>query len=268
MPLNFSSLPPELRQLILAFVAQDYLDDDYLHRRPSLSLAPYTAVNHEWQHAFERTIFSSLRLHPGRLDDFAAYLTGERRRRVKRIVLHARLDEYACAPCADEETVAEKLENNRRFGRTLAGFFEIMHGWEAGEAAPGGISLEVTVSSPSDFREAPFDVWDRRRWDRADIGDKRFLRSAVDFAGQDDEARKLGLLKPVYVISSFTAGSIGRRTVHPGAYGEIISALPCVRRVSLSLPKELRLPMRKLHFSREVPRREPSAPLLSAADTS
>lgn len=257
MPTNFNSLPPEIRHLTLGFLAQGYVfNHDYLSpldQRPSLSLAPYASVCQEWRFVLERTTFASLCLRLDRLDGFAAYVTAERRRRVRHILLHVQLDEYPCPPRTPEETWPAKLQNNRKFSKTLSRFFEIMHEWEKDEVVPGGISLEMSVSSPSDFRNVPFSVWERRRWDGRDIGDKFFHKSAVDFIGQDDEARKVGFLRPTYVVSSFTSGAVGRRTVLPGAYGEIISALPCVRHVSLTLPKETRLHRRKLYFTRKSP---------------
>lgn len=255
MPTTFMSLPPELRQMTLGFLAQEYVfNHDYLSpldRCPSRSLAPYASVCREWKDVLERTTFSSLCMRLGRLDDLERYVVGERRRRVRHILLHVQLNPYHCLPCTRQETWDEKLWNNRTFSRTLVRFFEVMHKWERDEVVPGGISLEMSMSSPSDFRNVPLQLWERRRWDRNDIGDRRFTDSAVDFIGQDEEARVVGLLKPVYVISSFTSGVIGRRTVLPGAYGEIISALPGARKVSLTLTKEQHLRTRKVYLSRK-----------------
>lgn len=257
MPTTFMSLPPELRQIALGFLAREHVfNHDYLSpldRRPSRSLAPYASVCREWRDVLERTTFSSLCLNLGRLDELERYVAGERRRRVRHILLHVQLDPYHCSPCTERETWANKLWNNRTFSNTLARFFDIMHEWERSEVAPGGISLELSMSSPSDFRNVPLQLWERRRWDGNDIGDRRFVDSAVDFIGQDEEARVVNLLKPVYVISSFTSGAIGRRTVLPGAYGEIISALSGARKVSLTLTKEQHLRMRKVYLSRKFP---------------
>lgn len=255
MPTTFMSLPPELRGIALGFLAREHVfNHDYLSpldRRPSRSLAPYASVCREWKHVLERTTFSSLCLHLDRLDGLERYVTGERRRRVRHILLHVQLDSYPCLPCTEQESWATKLWNNRTFSKTLVRFFEIMHEWERHEVVPGGISLEMSMSSPSDFRNVPLQLWERRRWDRNDIGDRRFVDSAVDFIGQDEEARAVGLLKPVHVISSFTSGAIGRRTVLPAAYGEIISALSGARKVSLTLAKEQRLWMRKVYLTRK-----------------
>ncbi|SPO02819.1 uncharacterized protein DNG_05494 [Cephalotrichum gorgonifer] len=253
MPTTFIHLPAELRELVLSFLAEKYaFNHDYLSpldRRPSLSLASYASVCREWRYVLERTTFSSLCVHIGRLDDFARYVTAERRRRVRHILLHVRLPPYPCDPCTEKESWAVQLENNGNFTKTVCRFFEIMNEWEPEEVCPGGVSLEMSVSSPSDFRNMPFPLWESRRWNMTDIGDRRFLDSALDFIGQDEEARVVGLLRPAYAVTSFTAGAVGRRTIVPGAYGEIISALPCVRQVSLTLSKEQRLLLRNLYFS-------------------
>ncbi|KAL2111792.1 hypothetical protein VUR80DRAFT_9272 [Thermomyces stellatus] len=155
---------------------------------------------------------------------------------MRHILLQVQLDEHPFPPQMPEETLPEKARNNRTFSKTLPRLFEIMPEWDYDDALLGGISLELAVSSPSDYRKLPYNAWrEGRRLYTADIGDKRFLNSAVDFFGQDDKGRKIGLLKPVYAISSFEASPIGYRTDVPGAYGEIISALPRLRRVSLAV---------------------------------
>ena len=255
MPTNFNTLPAEVRDDIVNILAQEYTprhDDPTSAGPPGCSLTPYTTVCKEWKYVLERTTFRSLYIGLDNIDGLAVYVVGNRRRLVRHIMLQVQLDDYPCPPETREETWPEKVQHNKTFSKTLTRFFDIMHKWEDEEVVSGGICLELAVSSPTDFRNLSYAEWERRRWDRSDIGDRRFQNSAVDFFGQDDEGRKTCLLKPVYAISSFEASPIGLRTVVPGAYGEIISALPRVRDVCLTLPKDGRLDLRKKHFTRKA----------------
>lgn len=253
MSTNFNTLPAELREDIVNIFAQEYVppSDPSSNDPPDFSLAPYTTVCKEWKHVLERTTFRTLCVGLDNIDGLAAYVVGNRRRRVRHIMLQVQLDCYPC-PTVRRETWVEKLQNNKSFTKTLTSFFEIMHKWADEEVAPGGICLELAVSSPSDFRNLPRAQWEHRKADGSDIGDKRFQDSAVDFFGQDDECRKPSLLKPVYSITSFDASPIGLRIIVPAAYGEIIAALPRLREVCLTLPKVVRLDVRKQQFTRKT----------------
>lgn len=254
MPTNFNTLPAEIREHIVNIFAQEYvpaIDPSSAHP-PEFSLAPYTTVCKEWAYVLERATFRSLCIDLHKMAEFARCVTGNRRRRLRHVMLQVLLDGYSHRQARTEEAWFEKIRNNKRFSETLTGFFEIMHTWVDEDVVPGGIRLELAVSSVSDLRNLPRLHWERRRVNWLDIGDRRFQNSAVDFFGQDNEGRKAGLLKPVYAISSFHAGPVGLRTVVPAVYGEIISALPRLRDACLTLPKPARLDLRKQHFTRKT----------------
>ena len=251
MPTNLATLPPELRQTILFFLIEECLNAPKSTHYTSPGLAPYTTVCREWQEIIERQTFSNLYLCLDRLDEFEEFVVGVRRRRLRGILLHIRAPEYACDPCTQKESFDDKRRINDIFTETLTRLFALMNTWPEEDVVPGGIRLDLSVSSPSDLRNVGLVLWQKRRWNTRDIGERRFADSAVDFVGQDDERRVVGLLKPVYSITKFVSEGLHRRAVMPAAYAEIISALPNLREAYLNIMKERRVLVRRLNLSRK-----------------
>ncbi|PKS09960.1 hypothetical protein jhhlp_004583 [Lomentospora prolificans] len=245
---NLSTLPPELRRSVLLFLIEVCVNAPKSTHYTSPGLAPYAAVCREWQEVIERNTFSSLYLCLDKLDEFEKYVHGARRRRVRQIVVHIKAPEYSCDPCVQKETFDDKRRINDVFTRTLTRLFSLMHEWTPDEIIPGGIRMNMTVSSPSDLRNVNLQLWQKRRWNNRDIGERRFADSVVDFVGSDDVRRVVDVLKPVYAITCFVSEGLNRRAVMPAAYAEIISALPNVREVYLNLMKDRRVLVRKRNF--------------------
>ena len=241
----FMSLPGEIRVAIVNRLL-DYwkLDND------GEDIAPYAVVCREWQAVIERHTFSNLKLTNLRMPEFAQYVRNSRRRCLKRINLHVDLPEYFNDPCEHKETWNDKMANNWMFSTTFRGLFSTLHQWDDHEVRQGGIHLFFSMSSPSDLRNTAFDLWQRRRWNNNDIGEKRFADSYVDFVGQDEEFKRTSLLKPVYAITSLETCQLIRRSIMPAAYADIIANLPRLKEVSLDLIKEKNLLSRRLIFDR------------------
>lgn len=244
---GFPRLPPEIRVEIVKRLLDhwkiDGCDDD---------LAPYASVCREWQAVVERHTFAELRLTHRRMPDFGRFVTGRRRRGcLGRVQLHVELPEYANDPCEERETWEDKVANNTLFTHTWQQLFAILHTWADDEVTPGGIALFFSISSKSDLRNSTFELWQRRRWNVKDIGEKRFADSYIDFIGQDEELDRQNLLKPVYAITSFKTCPLIRRSVMPAAYSDIIARLPRVKEIDLDLIKERRLVLRRAIFDRK-----------------
>jgi hypothetical protein len=253
--LDINRLPPEIRSTIVGFVVQVYEHQAGLRHsstRFAFSLAPFASVCREWQQVVEKTTFSEVHLSLDRMDDFERYVTGTRRRRLRSIRLQVKLPAYDSDPCTNRETWDDKMANNGIFTLTFKRLFGSLSHWSDDIVAPGGIKLEMCTSSPSDLRNAPFDVWQKRRWNANDIGEKRFAESVLDFVGNSEVERVVGIFDRVFAITSFKTSVIDRRAIMPAAYAEIVAALPRVKDVQLDIIKEKRLPLRKLAFTRTL----------------
>jgi hypothetical protein len=214
---------------------------------PMEMLAPYATVSREFQAVVEPWIFRNLFLTPEKLIKFDSTVRESRRRCVHRIELHVDLDPYFNDPCDQRETLVTKLGNNQRFTDSFTTLFRSLATWPEHEVYKKGIALTFSVSSPSDLRNAQFELWQKRRWNAMDIGEKRFADSCLDFVGQD-ELKRVNLLPPVYAITSFQTSELNRRVVSPCAYADIIMQLPRLETVQLHIYKEKRITSRKVTF--------------------
>ena len=243
---GFACLPPEIRTEIVKQVL-----DHWVVGGDSEAVAPYATVCREWQSIIERYTFSNLKISLRRIPQFAQLVTHNRRRCLRRIHLHVELPEYLNDPCEERETWVDKVENNRLFTSTLGDLFACLHEWDEDEVADEGIHLYLSMSSESDLRNTSLELWQRRRWNLKDIGERRFAESNVDFLGQDEESQRHCALKPVYVITSFETCQLIRRSIVPAAYSDIIAKLPRVRKVVLEILKDRLLTVRRAFFNRE-----------------
>lgn len=242
---RFAKLPGEIRVAVVNRLL-DYwriCDDDE-------DISPYAAVCREWQAVIERHTFRHLKLSHLRIDEFGRIVTHNRRGCLEQIDLHVELPEYQNDPCEERETWDDKVANNQLFTKTFQDLFAVLSEWGDHQVCRGGIRLVFSISSKSDLRNSAFDLWQRRRWNVKDIGEKRFADSYIDFVGQDEELNRACLLKPVYAVTSFETCPLIRRAILPAAYSDIVAKLPRLRDVSLELIKERRLQVRRAIFDR------------------
>jgi hypothetical protein len=240
---GFAKLPPELRLLVLRNLLSNY-------KRSSDrgTLSQYASICREWQAIVEQYSFSELYITLLRLPKFAEYVQNGRRRCVKRIRLHVELPHYANDPCEVREGWEDKMKNNEIFTATFRDLFNTLSEWKDEDVCKNGIQLFFSISSCSDLRNTPPEIWQRRRWNSRDIGEKRFGDSVIDFIGQDEEFKRIELLKPVHAITSFQTCPLNRRAIMPMAYSDIIAKLPRLKQVSLGLIRERRLQIRRAVF--------------------
>ncbi|KAF9877284.1 oxoglutarate iron-dependent oxygenase [Colletotrichum karsti] len=203
---RFYQLPPELRATVV-----ECLVDYWRYGDESDSIAGYASVCKEWQAIVERYNFSSLRVTQLRLGEFDSMMVGSRRGLLRRIELHVSLPTYDNDPCERKETWEEKAENNMCFTRAVCGLFHSMNSWTLEEAYRGGVDLSLAISSPSDLRNANFELWQRRRWNIKDIGEKRALM--------------------------------------PAAHADIVARLPGLQEASFDILKDRKKETRKIHFN-------------------
>ncbi|OHW95054.1 hypothetical protein CSPAE12_06324 [Colletotrichum incanum] len=241
---RFCQLPPELRAAVVEHVV-----DHWRHGEDSDSLADYALVCKEWQAIIERFNFAVLRVTQANLDDFETAMVGSRRGIVKQINLYVELPTYDNDPCEKKETWEDKAENNACFTRAFYRLFRIMSSWSAEEAINGGIDFSLSISSPSDLRNANFELWQRRRWNIKDIGEKRFADSWIDFVGQDEEFDRVNRLPPVKVIRSFTVSPQNHRALMPAAHADIVARLPGLQEACFDITKDRKKETRKIHFN-------------------
>ncbi|KAE9576854.1 hypothetical protein CGMCC3_g7133 [Colletotrichum fructicola] len=241
---RFYQLPPELRATVV-----ESLVDHWRYADEQESIAPYASVCKEWQALVERYNFSALRVTQESLNEFEAYMVGSRRGLLKQINLHVQLPNYDNDPCEKKETWEDKFENNMCFTKAVHGLFRLMSSWTFSEACREGVDLTLSISSPSDLRNANFELWQRRRWNIKDIGEKRFADSWIDFVGHDEEFARNNPLPRVDVIRSFLASPQNHRALMPAAHADIVARLPCLREASFDILKDRRKETRKIHFN-------------------
>jgi hypothetical protein len=242
---SFMRLPGEIRIEVLKRLIDHWrIDGD------KGSIAAYTSVCREWQAEIERYTFKELHLSHTRMEDFGNIVKYNRRRCLERINLLVDLPEYENDPCEERETWEDKMANNQAFTRTFRDLFAFLAAWSDDDVCRDGIYLYLNVSSKSDLRNSGFELWQRRRWNVKDIGEKRFADSYIDFIGQDEEHNRTRLLRPVHAITSFETDSLIRRSIMPEAYSDIVAMLPRLRELSLDVIKERRLAARREMFDR------------------
>ncbi|OLN81559.1 hypothetical protein CCHL11_05564 [Colletotrichum chlorophyti] len=241
---RFYQLPPELRAAVV-----ECLVDHWRYGEEPESIAAYASVCREWQAIIERFNFALLRVTQNNLAEFEACMVPSRPGVLRQINLHVDLPTYDNDPCEKKETWEDKAENNRCFTRAFLGLFRIMSCWTPEETYPGGIDLVLSISSPSDLRNANFDLWQRRRWNIKDIGEKRFADSWIDFVGQDEEFDRVNCLPAVSVIRSFTVSPQNHRALMPAAHADIISRLPGLQTARFDITKDRRKETRRIHFN-------------------
>lgn len=132
---NWSTLPPELRLLILELPA-----------REGHGLAAYAQVCKEWQYIIEKRNFRRLKLQVPCLDDLEKIALSRRRQFIRNIWLNIELRPYTCRSCESPESYSWSSDNNSIIGRAISKLFCILSTW----TPRGGLTLELSAQSPSD----------------------------------------------------------------------------------------------------------------------
>lgn len=136
-PTNWTSLPLELRQLILEFLTQQ-----------TSGWGACASVNKEWQKILEKESFRRLKLGVRCLDEMPTIVGPRQAKLTRQVWLSIELPQYTCRDFDRMETSTE-MEHNRNFVRNAIGrLFSILAQWPVVEGAE--LSLELSIQSPSD----------------------------------------------------------------------------------------------------------------------
>lgn len=132
---HWVSLPPELRFLVLEFLAQE-----------KRGLASYAQVCKEWQQVMEKQNFRRLKLQAPCLNDFNR-MTSRNRALVQRVWLNIELQPYTCPSCETREHHSWTSDNDFLIAQAILKLFSILSTWGT---AGNGLTLEISTQSPSD----------------------------------------------------------------------------------------------------------------------
>jgi len=148
--LYWTRLPAEIRLKILEDVVRAAEQD-------GTCVTPYAAVSSEWQAVIEAVTFRSLNFSPAPIQTRGFATMANRGRRlglVRHIHMSLMIPEYNCFDCetppANREVwydESESLTETDRQGALAA--FRLLRDWKLED---GGVSLDITVQSPSDAR--------------------------------------------------------------------------------------------------------------------
>ncbi|KAI1393999.1 uncharacterized protein F4822DRAFT_424456 [Hypoxylon trugodes] len=142
MVVTWSDLSQEIRQMILSSLGSS-----------GTSIAPYAAVSKEWQQSIEAKNFKHLAI---RYEDFDAFgkLSRPHQKLVEHIQLCMELKEYDCNSCESYTLQRNAIYNEWMLNRSTTQFFKILKNWDIREEGDPGLTLEINIYSPSDFKHA------------------------------------------------------------------------------------------------------------------
>ncbi|KAF6835352.1 hypothetical protein CPLU01_04432 [Colletotrichum plurivorum] len=138
---EWRSLPKEIRHLILELLPST-----------GRGWSAHAQVCQEWQGVLERENFRQLDLRALCLDNMDRFVTPRVRPLIKHIWLDLEVRQHACVRCPVPEgrfgsyTTAE---NNTSVAMMIKRLFSILSQWTP-EDAPNGLTLELSVTSPTD----------------------------------------------------------------------------------------------------------------------
>jgi hypothetical protein len=139
---SWSQLPPEIRLEVTKKVVLGVQQDGGC-------LAPYAAINSEWQAFTERVTLRSLKFTPSRLENPAFVAMVNRARELdllRHLGLFIPLAEYDCSRCGEFPTPEEWESDMVTIWDSLKAAFTLLSTW----TPRGHLSLDITVQSPSD----------------------------------------------------------------------------------------------------------------------
>lgn len=231
----WSSLPPELRQMILEVLA-----------RQTSGWGACASVCREWQATLEKESFRRLKLQTSCLDDMGTMVRRRREHLVRHVWLNIDLRPYTCRSCTKLESDSWHHSNTRVVRRAIVKLFSILSRWPVTEGAE--LTLELSIQSPSDkehyFKNLHFGGGDEHEHlipKRS--GNQNFYDSKHGWmkGRQVDTPNEVGLLRifgPLYslkfreslpqvkVATQFMLRRQCRRNLEPTALGALFDALP------------------------------------------
>lgn len=141
-------LPAEIRLQILEDVASTH---GKARAPKTRQLAALATVNKSWQEFFEGETFRNMILKSeDDIKTFATLVTGRRRELVRWIWLRVELPEYDCDKCEQVETAEEEKISRPFLTNLVLSLFEALSPWSTSETFRNGITLELSIHSPSD----------------------------------------------------------------------------------------------------------------------
>ncbi|KAL7929659.1 hypothetical protein V8C35DRAFT_331145 [Trichoderma chlorosporum] len=145
---SWDSLPVEIRQQILRRVILSSSGK----RCNSLKVARFATVCREWQAIIETYTFRRLVLNPSSLSELAAIVgrNDSRLGYIRKLWLRVELARYECPACDEPEDKATQYCNNMIFTTCIQSLLETLKLWDPARHSARGITLTLSVSSPSD----------------------------------------------------------------------------------------------------------------------
>ena len=140
---RWTSLPPELRLLILDFIVAE---------KPA-GWASLSLVCREWQLHIQKWSLRRLRIKVPSLD-LLETLDFRKRKLVRHIWLDIELPTYSCQrlSCKTEEAPIVQRRNDLCTSRSILRLFKILSTWGKDSVTDQGLMLELSVHSPSDAK--------------------------------------------------------------------------------------------------------------------
>ncbi|KIN05119.1 hypothetical protein OIDMADRAFT_177432 [Oidiodendron maius Zn] len=148
---SWNTLPVKLQLMVMKMLLDDPGSINIYG--PFARLSTYAAINKEWQ-AVERRTFRRLKLCRTSLTAFDRVVRRQRGL-VEHIWLCIRLKPYGCPSCDQHETKLWSECHEDIVSTALWSLFRILSQWEThGNRRKAGITLEISVHSPSDSEHA------------------------------------------------------------------------------------------------------------------
>ncbi|RYP25400.1 hypothetical protein DL767_008422 [Monosporascus sp. MG133] len=211
---TWHDLPAEIRLMVLKTLASSPSP------RKQHLLSGYATVCREWQHVFEETNFSSIKVHMYELTKFDNIFQGSltRRRFLRHLHLRIRLPKYNNGWRVPEDEKEQYL-NNVVFTHSICDLFEILARWDTDQT--GELEVELEVYSPSDLKE----LYGKAGLDRD--GFSRFFDSFLlpDFSKKPDMLGSYGFPE-VEAVTGLRILRRTRRNIDPRALYQILRSLP------------------------------------------
>lgn len=210
--MNFDSLPPPIRQQIIAEVAN----------APSRRRLPrYASVSSEWQLVVERVTFAELYLTDGRLIELPKIMNKRRQSYLRYVMCHVMLGAYA--DHNNHETNSQHRQSTRVLNDYLTNLFQTMAKWRIEDVCSTGIQLKIVVNSPSDESSS-------RRW--GDPPQSRRARHALAQLDVPSDA--------LHVVRTISGLACSGRHIELASVTLLVTKLPNLRSLDVELEHDTR----------------------------
>ena len=218
-------LPRELQDMILERCTWHTHSEARLLAEPD-QLSVLTTVCRDWKEIFEGKLFKRLTLKTETdIKNFAENVQGRRRVHVEWIWLRVELPMYDCQQCHRHDTREDTRIQKTIFTNLIWKLFDVLSRWKNRDVRKDGITLELSVHSPSDTHHFNKDLRFRLHdtaWDRWD--NRPVLPHNDPFHGWKDGKQ----VKKIPLNAKYRAFGFGLRFDY---------TLPSVRRLRMRLPK-------------------------------